>query len=265
MSVLIPTAVGFIDSSNNNEKKILGVLEFENGDNESSTSNNGHYVSSSFSNYLHKGDMVNMRGYVMEVGDWYKSLNATANVKIEGPDGSIVFEKKGITTDANNSFQTSLTITDDFKVGKYIASIVPIKEGYSAIDNEYLTIFYVMQNDLYTISQSSSGEDKPLSVLIGSIQFETSDLKFYRTSNSLSFNVSRVQGVPFAADNDLGYPGNLVFVVIEKPLLRGPFQHQVDNNTLGWSSWNENDQFSIVQIYSEKIEDNATTTIKGAD
>ncbi len=195
----------------------------------------------------------------MEVGDWYKPLNATANVRVQGPDGSIVFEENNVATDENNSFWISLPITTEFKVGKYLASAEPVKQGYELVDNQYLTPFYVFQNNIHTVTISPS---ESYSVFVGSVQFESSNMKFDAATKKLSFDIRRLGG-NFAPDGDLGYPGHFLFVIIQKPLLTGSLQYQIDNNEPFWPSWQENDQFYVLQVGVDEIRDRATITVWG--
>jgi hypothetical protein len=248
-SFVLPAARALDESS----PRILGVLEF------GADASTLHYISPSFSNYYHFGDTVNFLGYIMEVDDWYRPLNATANVRVHGPDGSMVFEEENIATDESNSFRMSLPITAEFKVGKYLASVEPVKKGYEMADNQYLTPFYVFRNNSHTVTVSPQ---ESYSVFVGSVQFESSNMKFDTVTKKLSFDIRRLEG-NFAPDGDIGYPGHFLFVLIERPLVEGSLQYQVDDDQIFWPSWQSNGQFYVLQVGADEIRDRATITVWG--
>lgn len=232
---------------------IMGVLDFEYDESQL------RYIHPSFANYFHLGDRADFRGNIMEVDNWYAPLNATANVKVQGPDGSIVFEENSIATDEDNSFKTSLQITPEYKVGKYLAFVEPVKSGYEIVDNQYLAPFYVFRNNTHTVELSSQS----YSVVVGAIQFESSNLKYDYETKKLSFDLKRLDET-FAPDSDLGYPGHFLFVRIERPLLEGSLQYQFDDDAqVFWPSWQANDEFYVLQVGADEIGDHATLTIWG--
>lgn len=250
--VLFPVARGSEKlNASTDLPKMIGVLEF--ADNPSP-----RYIHQSFSNYFHLGDKVDFRGYVMQIHDWYKPLHAITNVKIQGPDGSIIIEESNIATDENNSFELAFEITPEFRVGKYLASVAPVKSGYTLGDNEYLTPFYVFQNNSHTVTVSSH----EYSIVVGSIQFRSSNMKFDTATNQLSFNVERLAG-NYTADGDIGYPGHFLFVLIERPLIEGTLQYRIDNGMDVWQGAPENERFHIMQVGVDDIHDKATVTVWG--
>lgn len=257
LSSVLPIVQG-LDEKDGRSPRLLGVLDFE----KTSSTSSVRYIAPSFSNYYDIGDRVALHGHVMQVGNWFSPLNATVNVKIQGPEGTIIYEKRDIVTDADNSFQISLPITADFDVGEYIASVEPVKDGYEIVDNQYLTPFYLFRNNSHTVTDAKS--QTIYSIFVGSVQFESTNVQFDEMPRELSFDIKRLEG-NFAADGDLDYAGRFLFLIIEKPLLVGTLQYRIDDNELVyWPSTQDNDNYYVVQVGVDEIRDGAKLTLWGS-
>ncbi len=238
--------------------RILGVLDFD----KTSTTSSARYIAPSFSNFFSAGDIVTLQGQLMQVGNWFGPLNATANVKIQGPDGTIIYEKRNIGTNLKNGFEISLPITADFDVGEYVASVEPVKAGYEIVDNQYLAPFYLFRNNSHTVTDAKS--QQTYSIFVGSVQFESSNVEFNEKTRELSFDIRRVAG-NFAADGDLDYPGHFLFLIIERPLIEGTLQYRIDDDQLvHWPSTQDNDTSHVSQIWLDEIGDEAKLTFWGS-
>ncbi|MGI0093770.1 MAG: hypothetical protein ACREA8_06675 [Nitrosotalea sp.] len=257
----LPTCLGMIaviallsfalHSALGSEGRMIGVIDF--------VDSPSHFLGPTFSNFHYAGDIVKLHGYVLDVDDWRQSLGAKATVTVTGPDGSIVFSKENITTDSNNEFFIDIPITGDFKIGKYVTTVEPIKNGYQKLDNQYLAVFYVMRKNDFAFSQQ--GQDLP--VIVSSLQFGASDMKF-DNNRTLTFDIHRIPG-NYTTDSDLGYPDNQIWVLIKKPLALGAFEQTADIPGMkGWIWWGQNDTYSLVQLGCNQVSQNATVILVGA-
>lgn len=201
-----------------------------------------HYVWGIYSNYFQVGDTVNLEGIVMVTNSWNAIPQVHGKVTIVGPDGSTVYQKDVI-TDTSGKFDVSLPITSDFKVGKYLASVQASSQSYQNIDNEYLTVFYVLRTHDYIVN--SQGKQFP--VKIGSIDYDTSDIGFDPQKNLITFNLKKVPG-NYTSDGELGYIGGNIFMTIPKSFIQGSFFYKLNGVGPDWTAWLGNETDSAVQI-----------------
>lgn len=258
--LLVSTCLGMIavialsfalHSALGSEGRMIGVIDF--------AGSPSHFLGPYFSNFLFTGDLVKLHGYVLDVDDWSRSLGAKATVTVTGPDGSTVFSKENITTDSDNEFFVDIPITGGFKVGKYVTTVEPIRDGYQKLDDQYLAVFYVMRKNDFAFSH----QDQDLPVIVSSMQFGASGMKF-DNNRTLTFDIHRIQG-KYATDSDLGYLDNKILVLIKKPLALGAFEQTANIPGMkGWISWSQNDTYSLVQLDGNQVSQNATVTLMGA-
>lgn len=232
-------------------KKMIGVVDF--------ADSKSHLISSTFSNFFFPGDVVKLHGYVLDTNDWYKPLFAHANVIVRGPDGLVIFQKDDISTDKNNEFYIDVTIPNDSKIGKYVVTVEPVKEGYEKLDTQYLAAFYVMRKNDFAIYYN----DTSYPVTVSSIQFQSSYMKYNQTRHALTFDIQSIPG-NYTSDIDLGYPDRQVWVLMKKPLAFGGFQEISDTYGMnGWPYWQQNATYSMVQLSVPNASEKIVTTLVG--
>ena len=226
---------------------ILAVMEFDDPSSD--------YVWESFTNYFDHGDIMKLRGYVMLTNSWNGLVDIPVNMFIKNPAGTTVIQKE-LKTNDKGIFEFSFPITDDFEVGKYIATVEASKEGYQKVENEYLTIFYVLRTHDYSIDVN----EQEYIVRTGSINYDALNMKFDEERWALSFDLKKVEG-NYAVDSDLGYINSYLFLTIEKSLIEGSFFSEVNGVGPGWDSWNVNATHTAVQINMSDIADGSRITV----
>ena len=229
------------------DERILAVMEFDDPSSD--------YVWGSFISYFDHGDIVKLLGYVMITNSWDGLVDTPVNMSIQDPDGITVIRKE-LNTNDKGIFEFSFPITDDFKIGKYIATVGVSKVGYQKVENEYLTIFYVLRTHDYSIDVN----EQEYIVRTGSINYDALNMKFDEERWALSFDLKKVEG-NYAVDSDLGYINSYLFLTIEKSLIEGSFFSEVNDVGPGWDSWNVNATHTAVQINMSDIPDGSRITV----
>lgn len=246
VAVLLVVPLGY--AKGQDDEKILTVLDFGTLAN--------HYVSPSFSNYYQIGDTVYLQGISMLTNRWVAIPEIHGIVSVVGPDGKTILQKE-IITDDNGKFKFSLPITSDFKMGKYTASVQASSDLYQSVDNEYLTVFYVLRTHDYTIDSAG----KQFAVKIGSVDFDTSDMQFDSQKNLITFDLKKAPG-NYTSDGNLGYVSGNVFMKIPKSLVQGSFFYKLNGVGPYWTGWFGNETDSEVQITPGEVWPSGTQDVK---
>jgi hypothetical protein len=224
------------------EERAMAVLKFDS----LSTS----YVTPVFGNYFEHGDVVKLKGLAMLTGTWKTLDGAKVHVQVVGPDGSRVVDREMV-AGRNGAFSLSISIAENFRIGKYVASATVSSGGYRNVDNEYLTEFYIMQICDHAVS--FNGKDH--AVHAAGIGVDTSNARFETAGRTLSIDVKKVAGA-YSGDGNNGYPGPYLFLVMDNELLKGSFFHKKGGDSMVyWDSWLANSTHSIVQIHTLDVQE----------